>query len=289
MNASAAPVALAWHHLQFQIPATWEIVAYKKSAGDGQLVLADRHGETLQAFWRKVAGAPKVPTLLQHLVEENFPKRFSESKIRARLQSIAVWDAFVPPTADLPVFAGRYLPDERILLEVTLPPHPGRTPELVQSLFQSYRLNNEPLRHWAAFGIDLQVPADYELDEVRPWPAAQVLRFEHRRGYSITAHRYGMALRQLASNTLDSFFARVKGRGVRLYKKREFLKDGRHPGVELGYGTRGTGGITALLSPRWLGTVWVWHCVDQQRIYALDHHAPLNKALPDLIERFHTP
>ena len=289
MNSLAAPVALAWHHLQFQIPATWEIIAYKKNCGDGQLVLADRSGETLQAYWRTVAGAPKVPALLQHLVEENFPNRFSDSKIRACLKSVAGWDLFTPPTPDLPVFAGRYLPDERALLEVTLPPHPDRTPALVPELLQSYRLNNGPERHWAAFGIDLRVPADYELDEVRPWPAAQVLRFEHRRGYSITAHRYGMASRQLAHNTLESFFARVKDRSLRLYKKRDFLKDNRYPGVELGYGTRGTGGITALLSPRWLGTVWVWHCEEQQRIYALDQHAPPKKALPDLIEKFQTP
>ena len=260
-------------------------MAYKKNAGDGQLILADRHGETIQTFWRTIAGAPKVPALLQRLVEENFPDRFNESKIRAGLQSMAGWDVFVPPTADLPVFAGRYLTDERSLLEVTLPPHPNRNPALVQA----YRPNTGSTRRWAAFGIDLEVPADYELDEVRPWPAAQVLRFEHRRGYSITAHRYGMSSRQLAHDTLESFFARVKGRAVRLYARREFLKDNRYPGVELSYGTRGTGGITALLSPRWLGTVWVWRCDEQQRIFALDHHAPPKKVIPDLIERFHNP
>ena len=289
MSSSAEPVALAWHHLQFQVPAAWEMVAYKKNPGDGQLVLADRQGEALQAYWRTVAGAPKVPTLLQHLVEENFPKRFSEAQVRARLQTVNGWDLFAPPTADLPVFAGRYLPDERTLLEVTLPPHPDRTPALVQALLRSFRPNNGPWRHWAAFGIDLEVPADYVLDEVRPWPAAQVMRFEHRRGYSITAHRYGMASRQLAHDTLETFFARVKGRVTRIYKKRDFLKDNRYPGVELGYGTRGSGGITALLSPRWLGTAWVWRCDQQQRIYALDHHVLPKRTVPGLIDKFHTP
>jgi hypothetical protein len=289
MNATLTLAALAWHHLQFQIPVTWEVVAYKKNSGDGQLVLADRHGETLQVFWRTIAATPKVPALLQKLVEENFPGRFSVAQIRANLQSVGGWDVFLAPATDLPVFAGRYLPDERALLEVTFPPHVQRAPGIVREVLESYRPNTGAIRRWAAFGLDLEIPADYELDEVRPWPAAQRLRFEHRKGYSITAHRYGMLSRQLAHDTLESFFARLKGGGTRIYKKRDFLKGNRYPGVELEYGTRGTGGITSLLSPRWRGHVWVWRCDEQQRLYALDYHAPPRLALPDLIEKFHIP
>ena len=45
---------LAWHHLIFQIPPTWEVIGYKTFSGDGALNLSDRFGETMQVFYKIV-------------------------------------------------------------------------------------------------------------------------------------------------------------------------------------------------------------------------------------------
>ena len=49
-------IRLGWHHLLFDVPASWEVVGFKKSRDDGQLVLSTRAGEAMLVFWRRVRG-----------------------------------------------------------------------------------------------------------------------------------------------------------------------------------------------------------------------------------------
>jgi len=278
-------VPLAWHRIRFDVPCTWETVRYKNDPDDGAVILSDRHGETMQVYWRRPPGDPAVDRRLSELVAENLGEGMAAAKARAALVSIADWRVFVPRVRDVPVFAGRYLSEARILLQLTLPPHPNSDPrKIVRELLASYRPNDGDRRRWAMFGIDITLPKEYAPSDISPLPAAQVVRFENRQGHSVALHRYGMLSRLLANETFETFFVRVTGRRRRLFRRSEFCQQGKYPGLGLAYSTRGKGGVTALLSRRWEGSVWIWRCDDIQRLYCLDHHAPLKCALSDLPE-----
>ena len=111
-------VPLAWHHLRLAVPDTWELIGFNKNAEDGRLVLSDRHGETLQLFWRRFKETPQVRRRLIELVQTNSDPPPEEAAVRRDLRAVAGWDAYLPETAG-PFFAGRYL-ENAILLAAVL-------------------------------------------------------------------------------------------------------------------------------------------------------------------------
>jgi hypothetical protein len=286
--AADAPdsVPLAWHHVMLRVPRTWEVVAYRNDPANASLVLADRHGETMHLYARPFSPMPDVGRRLRDLAE-SLPHGAAAWR-RGQLEKRHGWDALDPDDASLPVFAGRFSPESGALVLLVFPPHPDRSDAaLLDRVLASFRPNAGPERAWALYGLEVRLPADLELREVSPMPAAQALTFETRRGDRVTVHRYGMMPRILGDGDMASFYARVAGRRRLLRRAGEFRKDGRYEGVHLSYSSRGRGGLDSLLSPVWLGRVWVWRRDDLLRLYAVDQHGPERAHLPDLLERVH--
>jgi len=309
---------LGWHHLAFEVPASWEVVGYKKDADDGELVLSDRRGETMHVVWKRIGHAPSVERGLIELVKANaeqpvdaacrrhprghesggriavrpganchsLPLGATEAKVRRRIQRVHDWWACFPPGEDQPVFAGQFLAEAKVLLHVTFPPHPERERRVVEEILASYRPNGGEERLWAAFGIDVTLPRAMDLTDVSPLPAAQRMRFEDRHGRSVTAYRFGMMPEILGGDDVATFLARVKGRGAVLHREGTFRRADGSEGVELSYTTRGRGGgFASLLAPTWRGVVYAWRRDDLKRLYAIENHARESQLIPGLAER----
>lgn len=277
---------LAWHYMQLDVPADWEVIGFKKAAKTGELALSDRHGETMRVFWQQLPGTPALDERLIELVRTNTEDKLDELQIRKQLSDRHGWRVFMPENDELPAFAARYDPDGEAAVILTLPPHPAnRQHQWTSRILASFRPNAGAERRWAAFGIDVTLPQEYLLESVSALPAAQVLNFETKKEHSITIHRYGMLPLVLAEDDLPTFFSKVKGRRCLLYRVAEFRRDGRYPGVRLRYRTRGkTGGFSSLIARSWHGRVWMWRCDKQMRFYCVDHHAP-KKVLLDGVDK----
>jgi hypothetical protein len=279
-------IRLGWRHIVLRVPREWEVIGHSKSYADGRLVLADRHGETLQAHWRELKSKPSLGHMLVELVGVNTDDSRSETKIRERIRDVAGWSVYFPGHRKYPAFAVRYQAEQKVALDLIFPPHPDNADaDAVSEILSTYESNHGSDRVWAAFGIDITLPREMDIDEIDPLPGSQTMSFENARGEKVVVHRYGMMPLVLGGEDMATFFARVKGRKFMLKRGEDFTKDGRYPGVQLGYITRGKGGIEALLSRTWQGRVWVWRCDDIKRLYCLDHNAHEKRLIPDLLDR----
>lgn len=277
---------LAWHHFLFDVPATWEVIGHKKNADDGRLNVSDRYGETMQVFWKRLRQTPAIEDRLVELAVANDSESEAKSAIRKRLVACNGWHFLPAPDASSPSFAARFLDTERVLLTIAFPPYPGTDLRpLARAVLESFRPNDGAERRWAAFGVDVTLPAGFRLTDVKALPAMQVLSFENDRRDSIAVHRYGMTSLLLADEDMATCFARGKGSRVQLRRRDSFRRDGRHEGVELSYQTRGREGLSRLLGRKREGRVWLWHCADRQRLYAVDHVARAGDLRADLVER----
>lgn len=209
-------MTLGWYSFLFDIPPTWEVIRHRNDPDEGRLHLADRHGEQMQVHWKRTKEAPAIqaqPVVQLHGWQVHFGQ---------------------------PTYASRH--EDGLLLTLVFPTEPGR------AVMESYRPNTG---HWAAFGLDIQLPAEFRPTEIKALPAAQVIEFAKGRRDSVTLHRYGML--GLIEDEPASFFARIKRKP--LQRVGTFRQAGKYPGEELTY--RG-------------GRVWVWRCEDLQRLYCLD-------------------
>src|SRR5436190_2196747 len=100
---------LAWHHLLFEIPTTWEVIAHSKNPEKGQLVLSDRHGETMQVFWKRVNEKLDVRRRLIDLASASSEGAGKETEIRKGIAEVSGWQMFESRDEKLPTFAARYL------------------------------------------------------------------------------------------------------------------------------------------------------------------------------------
>jgi hypothetical protein len=285
-STSSSPLRLGWYHLLMEIPAHWEVIAYKANARDGQLVLADRHGQCARVFWKTRQTGAGLDRRLVQAVRAQGDAAPSESRIRSRIREIGGWQAYLEPVGRVHALACRYNAETDALLYAAFPVHPDtRDPAVVARALASFRPNGGAERVWAGFGIDVTLPAALDLVRVRAFPAAQELRFENRRGESVTVHRYGMLSLLLADDDLETAFARLAGGKRLLYRRGTFTQSGRHPGVALAYTTRGKGGLEGFMARTWQGRVWVWRCDELQRLYAVDNNAREQNLVKDLAER----
>ncbi|MCG3147144.1 MAG: hypothetical protein PCFJNLEI_00581 [Verrucomicrobiae bacterium] len=253
---------LAWHPFIFDVPPTWEVIRHRNNPDEGQLHLADRHGEQMQIFWKRMKEAPAIAARLAELAGGG-PRR--------RIVEHHGWQvSFGPPT-----FAARY--DDTILLTLVFP-LVATAP--VRAILESYRPNHGPERHWAAFGLDCVLPAEFHPTEVKAMPALQVMHFENSRNESVTIHRYGMLALILGADDLATFFARTKGPRTQLRRTGTFRQAGKYPGVELSYRSRSG----KLWGRGREGHVWIWQCDEFQRLYCLDQ---CGEPIRDLVEKVH--
>jgi hypothetical protein len=283
--SAPATQRLGWHHLCLSVPAAWEVVRYRNQPDDGQLALADRHGEALVVFWHR---APKAPDLARAMAAVATPGPAGQPPAAA---PCGEWLLHLPPTPDQPAYAGRHLATPGVLLVLVFPAHPQRQAAGVRQVLDSFQPNDGEERVWAAFGLDLTLPAAWRLAEIEALPACQRFTFETRHEETISLARFGLASRLLVQDDLATFAAHRKGRRTQLRRAGPVPRPDGAPGELFTYHQRGSGRalLGALLARTWEGRLWAWHRPDRERLWLLDHLARPRHALLDLPERVREP
>jgi len=279
-DAPAAPAVarLGWHHLLLDVPADSEVLAYQADPRKGRLVLGDRRGETLQIFWRVTHRTPDPLRGLERVV-----RALTGDGAREPIFTINGWHACLPERDDLPGLACRYEARSGALLYAVFPRRSHPRPEL--AILESYHPNDGEERAWAAFGLDVTLPAAFAPAAVRPFPLVQSIRFENPRGESITLCRRSLLSHLPDGDDLAVLYARNTEHKRPVSRTGIFLHDTVHPGVTLAYTTRGKGGLEGLIAPTWQGRVWAWRCPGTDRAYWIDQNAPEKHLLHELQER----
>jgi len=280
---------LAWYYLQFDVPQSWEVIKYRKNPVDGQLVLSDRYGETMQVFWKKMNEKPVVARRLTELIKTNLEGETTDS-VLSRIEVQENWRIYRHDSRRFPSFAGMFLEEEKILLLVMIAPHKRHDPRrIIDKILATYKPNNGDERCWALAGLQVTLPKEYVLDQIQLVPAAQRISFETKKGYTAVVSRFGMRSVYLSQQSLESFIGNMKGKDTRLLLKNQLKKDDQYPAVELRYYTKGTGSIlTSLLARKWVGQIFAWESIDHERIYTIENHAREGRGISDLMDRMKT-
>ncbi|MEI8312445.1 MAG: hypothetical protein WCH98_16970 [Verrucomicrobiota bacterium] len=249
---------LGWHHLCVEIPDAWEVIGYGTQRRDGRLLLSDPRGETLQVHWKTLKRAPNLRNRLQAW-KDTVPHDGG-----VRFREVGSWA--VCEVDDGPLLAARHDAGARILLTMAFSAHAREDAGAagLDAILRSYRENCGERRTWAAFGIDVTLPGDWELDSVEAWPAAQRLHFSRRRGERVSVHRYGMLPVLLAGDTDEAFYARMKGASALLRVEGPWGK-----GLALSY-QAAQSGLMNVFRGTSLGLAWLWRESGLERLYVFD-------------------
>jgi hypothetical protein len=227
-----------------------------------------------------------VEDRLVELAAANAGDAMTKQQIR---DSIAYWRGWtvVPAATSASVtFAARFLESARVLLTVVFPPYPvADLRPLARWVLDTFRTNDGADRVWAAFGLDMILPAEFQLRGVQAFPAMQIMDFENERGDTVSIHRYGMLPVLLGEVDAATFFARRKGPRFQIRKRGTFQQSEQVEGLELAYQTRGKEGLARMLGRRREGRAWIWRRDDLQRLYCIDHVARAARLRADLVQR----
>lgn len=277
---------LAWHHFIFETPSDWETLGYRNDPIKGQIVLANRRGEVLHIFWRQLKEKTGVRNRLVNVaLELSEDEDLKAGEIRKSIVEQHGWQVYHPKRENHPTLAGRCEDDTKVLMYLVFPPHPDTREKLViDRLLKSYEQNEGDELVWAFIGVDVTMPAEYELKKIEALPAAQVLHFENNRGEKAFVHRYGLVDQLLSNIDMAKFYAGLNKR-KNFYNDGNFYYKDKYPGVKLKYTTRGKGGLEAMTARTWQGRAWVWRCDDLQRLYCVDTNALEDHLLWDLPDR----
>lgn len=270
---------LAWRDFRFEVPAEWEVVGYSFKPDEGRLALADGEGETLQVFWKKTDAPPDLDRRLGDLLRANLPPDAVSKADDRRIEEVHGWRACLSGDRTIPFYAARHLSEARQILGVIFAPHPRRREEVARAVLASWTPNAGPERRWSALGLDLTLPAAFEPEVAISLPALQRMEFATRAGDRVILHRFGMLSAILEGTDPAAHFARIKGRGVQVWKLSSPAAAPRLEVAELALRRRPIGWWSA---PRRLpkeGRAWLWPRLDVERLWALEIWTRRDRAL----------
>jgi hypothetical protein len=274
-------VPLAWHHFRLAVPSEWEVVGYGLQPAQGRLALADRDGETMQVFWKRTDAPPNLERRLDDLFRANLPADAPAQAAGRRFEEWRGWRVCLSGDRSLPFYAARHLPESRVILGAVFAPHPRRREDVARAVLASWEPNDGEARRWAAFGLDATLPASLEPEVVVSLPALQRMEFANRKGDRVVLHRFGMLSALLAGADAPAHFARVKGRGVQVWKLPPPAEPSRARVTPLALRRTPIGWWSA---PRRLpkeGKAWLWAQPDRERLWALEVWARRDLGLPE--------
>lgn len=274
-----------WNQVRFEIPASWEMLRFAKSATEGQCVFADRYAFRLEWTWKSVLHEPdfeRVLTAYRTSLEKN--GRLMEPELdrvgkwhglvgRERLLE-KVWTvengALQPQLVEKERVVSRwggYLPEPGRLMEFVFLSDAARDRTFELDLLKSVRV--EPaypgnMQRWRAFGVDVLAPAAFHLTACEVEPARCRLHFiseDERESWSV--QRLGMVDEWLKVSTPE-WFQRQHPPGVQDVQTR----DTRRAGHDL-VTASGVVPAVGLRHPMRHYDAAAWRCPGDGRLYTV--------------------
>lgn len=280
MNAPTRP--LAWAAFQFDIPADWEVTAYAVEDRIGRLEFSTRAGFQAVISWEPCK-AFDPEAAMQAFLRKHVPATGDKPVAGPlRLREAGAFRLGALAGEGQPCQAVHCLQERGQLLRWVFA---DASDEAVERrwvpLLRTFRGNAGPLRRVAVFGLDLQVPEAYELEDMAVHPANVMMAFETRRKARLTVRRWGLPELVLGGQSLEAFYPRF----LRAQKCKpgtpEATVFGGHPAVKVPYEQRPEHQMDVFMGRAWKhGEAWLWHDEAAQRLYACEQIGPAGVERP---------
>jgi hypothetical protein len=159
-----------WHGIRIEVPSSWEILQYSRKPDVGYLAWADRYQYRLELNWKSVPGLPDF----EHMMNDYREKLEEDGVSGLTLRRSHGWHGLIDPNPGGTVRYGKYVPEQKRLLEILFmwPEKQDRALEdrVLASVGPEAEDGEQSMR-WRAFGLDAAVPAGLSLDTCNVMPA----------------------------------------------------------------------------------------------------------------------
>lgn len=181
-----------WRQIGVRLPDDWECLQFARDPERGRCAFADRQRYRFELNWRHFKREPDFERMLK-----DYAVSLESDWKNVRPVTPTGWAGLTGQRGDEAVSRfGRYFADLSVLVELVFI-HAGRRDEsLEHQILMSARSvgpDVDGYQRWRAFGMDIRVPASFQLAECVVEPARIGLRFDgpHKPGRWIF-RRYGM-------------------------------------------------------------------------------------------------
>lgn len=270
---------MAWHGFACDLPAGWEVTAYRLDPNQGEFRFHQRLRERGQLAWVRMAAVPDLNALAREILVRQAPQGTSEG---ARMPALTTSGRFTVvdggPTEPLQALAWDAV--ERRLLHWTIPSSArAEVADAWPDLLASFATESGELREWALFGVEVRLPRRFTPREVTATPGSVAIEFTSPDGLILTARRFGLAEVMLAERPLAEWQRRSL---LAERAKRGASSTAPDGSLVTEFTIRGERPYDRVVWRRWAGTARWWHQASRNRILALEQVGPRKAARMEL-------
>jgi|LSQX01.2.fsa_nt_gb hypothetical protein len=292
-----------WEGVLLHVPSDWDIAAISGDRNQGYMRIDDTQNmPRVELKWQKSTGFVNITGVVDSYLKELQKKRKKgEPEIQTE-RDCSVVSKRQMRKQDLQCFAWRgeiegygaawYCPDcQRVMVVQVMAMPDERGADLAREVIGS--LEDHPRDGWvtwSTYGLQMEVPERFEMSGQKLMAGLIELRFANA-GEEIVGTRWGMANVALRGRTLEKWATseiRDYHKGAKLEMTETTFRG--HPAVEVsGYFVNPLKHLQSFVmhvAGRPYADVvkgWVWHCVDENRIYYAG--ALLDEDHKDIVER----
>lgn len=263
---------LAWHGFAFDLPAGWEVTAYRVDPRRGEFRLHQRLHERGQLTWVRMAAQPDPVAVASEILTR---QRASAGHAPARPTVFTVGN-FTVVHADpgLPFQALAWVGRDSRLLHWTFPAWTADQPDADwRRLLTSYSIAQDQ-REWALFGVRVFLPRIFLPREIEAGPGAVAIEFTRADHLTVTVRRWALAGPLLGERPLSEWVRRSLVHDRLRVENLAPTTRGHLPAVRAAFSMRGERTYDRVVWRRWQGEAWWWHSQADNRLCAVEQVGP---------------
>lgn len=275
--------AIAWHHIKSAVPADWEATAYSVEERLGRLEFSDRSGVRGLFSWEPCKREPDTETMMLSFLrsrESGVPDTHPADLKTRMVGEFKLGFA----RAGSPCQAICYRPERKTLLRWIFPDaQEDRLTSVYCPILQSCVPNGGSPREYRLFGINVSVPADYEIEQMNVFPANVRMLFESKSKKRLVIRRWGLPELILGGMDLAAFYEKfLRSEGAIVIKVQDGLTWRGMPALHALYHARGEHQMDRFMGHLWKnGAALLWHDTTEKRIYSIEQIGPPESLLLD--------
>lgn len=257
-----------WRGVEIDHPADWEITFASPAGKPGGCTFTDRRYERLKLQWRKLKYKPS----LERMLEKNASEDRSGEKTSVMTGQSAGWQGLVTEVDDkIIVHAGKYLTEEKILLEVIMMWPYGRNRRLENKILSSIKASrkNTEIQSWQAMGIRMKIARDFDLVNFESESGRITWKFgEKEEKPSVTVRRIAVPKYWLNRSLEEWLFSILDMESTVAVKKTAVFN--KHSGASI-ISTRKAGAWDRVKGMQMLDLDVAWRCPVEEHVYHLSY------------------
>jgi hypothetical protein len=267
---------LDWGNFSFRLVENWELTGHTLDPDDGRLEISDREHVVCTINWKKANRQP--PFDLKH--KKWFSTFVKNNKLspNPKIEQLEMAQFLITYREEGdPFWASIYSEEAGVVLDILFESYSNKdeNPAWVEFL-ESFQPNiaKDGWKKWAAWGLAVQLPENFQVIEILSYPAFIKATFEDEKHYKINLYRWGLPAELLRDHSISQFYRSVlKQRKAVIDEVLEWKCD-EWDGAKISFRERGMKNMDKLLGLWWQGRGYCWHNQDEKRMYAIDSVCP---------------